>query len=62
MMNAIKRARLLQGMTQNELSEKVGVSPVAVCKWERGVTNPAVKRLKKIADVLNTTVNELLEE
>jgi transcriptional regulator with XRE-family HTH domain len=60
--NSFKRARLVQGLTQIELGKKVGVSSVAVCKWERGVTTPSAKRLKKVADVLNTTINELLAD
>ena len=61
-MNRIKRARIVNGFTQKELADKLGVSPVQICKWETGKSFPAVKRLKQVADVLHTTVNDLLEE
>ena len=61
-MNRIKRARLIEGLTQNELAVKLGVSTVAVCKWENGQTFPSAKRLKAVAETLHTTVADLLEE
>lgn len=61
-MNRIKRARIVNGFTQKELADKLGVSAVQICKWENGKAFPAVKRLKQVADVLHTTVNDLLEE
>lgn len=60
-MNAFKKARIVQGLTQVELAKKLGVSSVAVSKWERGTGLPNVKRMKEVADALNLTVNELLE-
>ena len=59
-MNQIKRARLIAGLTQTELAEKLGVSSVSVHKWEHGESFPNVKRLKQVADALNTTVGDLL--
>ena len=61
-MNQIKKARLSEGLTQEELAEKLGISTVSVCKWETGKAFPAVKRLKEVADALHTTVSELLNE
>lgn len=62
MLNSIKRARLISGMTQTELAEKLGVSTVAVHNWEIGKNLPKVKRLKEVARVLNTTAAELLDD
>ena len=62
MLNSFKRARLIAGLTQTEVAEKVGVSIVSVHKWENGETFPRVKRLQSVADALHTTVAELLEE
>lgn len=61
-MNRIKRARLIEGLTQGELAGQLGVSPVSVCKWENGRTFPSTRRLKRVAEVLHTTVADLLEE
>ena len=60
-MNQFRRARLIQGMTQAEVASELGVSIVAVNKWENGRTMPKAKRLKQIAEVLSTTVEKLLE-
>ena len=62
MLNSFKRARLLAGLTPTEVAKALGVSNVAVCQWETGKRMPRVKRLQTVADVLHTTVAELLEE
>ena len=62
MLNQIKKARLISGITQGELASKLGVSTGAVSQWENGKTFPDVSRLKKLAFVLNTTVEKLLED
>lgn len=61
-MNSFRRARLINGMTQGELAEALGVSTVTICKWELGRSLPKAKRLKKVAATLNTTVSELLSD
>lgn len=61
-MNNFKRNRLLAGMTQADLAEKLGVSAVTVHKWESGESMPRAKRLKEIAEAMGTTVSNLLEE
>ena len=49
-----------QGMTQAELAEKMNVTDKAVSKWERNFSCPDVNSLPKLAEVLNITVEELL--
>ena len=61
-MNNFRRARLIQGLTQTELADALGVSKVSVCKWELGRGLPKAKRLPEVARVLHTTVPELLDE
>ena len=61
-MNNFKRARLIQGLTQTELARLLGVAPVSVSKWENGKGLPKAKRLQDVADVLGTTVSDLLSE
>ena len=62
MLNTIKKARLLAGITQRQLADSVGVSTVTVSKWERGIMFPNVQRLKIVADSLNTTVEMLISD
>lgn len=38
--NAVKKLRLSQGVTQEELAEYIGISYQAVSKWETGTTTP----------------------
>lgn len=60
-MNNIKHARLIAGLTQNELADKIGVSHVSVWKWEKDLAFPRPGKLKAVADTLGTTVEKLLE-
>lgn len=49
-----------KGITQAELGERLGVSFQAVSKWERGETLPDVGILPELADILETTVDNIL--
>lgn len=37
------------GLTQEMLSERIGVTAQAVSKWENGVTNPDISLLPRIS-------------
>ena len=50
-----------KGMTQLELARQMGVTDKAVSKWERDLSFPDVASLPKLAEVLDTSVDELLE-
>ncbi|MBQ9120111.1 MAG: helix-turn-helix domain-containing protein [Lachnospiraceae bacterium] len=52
--------RKMKGWTQEQLAEFVGVSSVAVSKWERGISVPEVELLCRLADLFETSVDELL--
>lgn len=45
----VKAARLRAGLTQLELSAKLGVTPTTISKWERGVSVPLPRYLRKLA-------------
>ena len=62
MVNNFKKARLIAGITQNELARRMNVTPGAVCHWETGRTMPDVAHLQKLAGELNTTVEKLLDD
>lgn len=55
---AEKRKKI--GLTQDEVSEKLGVTPQAVSKWENNVSCPDITLLPQIAKLYNTTVDEIL--
>ena len=50
-----------KGLTQLELARQMGVTDKAVSKWERNLSFPDVASLPKLAEVLGTSVDELLE-
>ena len=47
--NLIK-AREIVGLTQKELSEKTGIYQADISKIERGIANPSLSTLKRLAD------------
>ncbi|MDE7130321.1 MAG: helix-turn-helix domain-containing protein [Lachnospiraceae bacterium] len=56
----VKQIREEQGMTQQTLAEKLYVTRQAVSRWERGARYPELLTAKKIARVLNVSLDELL--
>lgn len=59
-MNPIKLARLRKGLTQAELAEIMKVSVGAISQWETGISHPSARRLKPLAETLDTTVDALV--
>lgn len=65
-MNAQETGRRIQqlrkdhGWTQKELAQQLSVTDKSVSKWERGLNYPDMAMLEPLAQVLGTTVVELL--
>ena len=57
----IKEYRVKRGLTQAQLAEQLSVTPQAISKWERGTGYPDLSVICPLADVLNITIDELLE-
>lgn len=57
----LKKIRKDKGYTQEILAEKLNVVRQTVSKWEKGLSLPDVDMLSKIANVLETNVNILLD-
>ena len=57
----ISSLRKEKGMTQNELAEKMNVTDKAVSKWERDLSCPDINTISKLADILDVSVDELLQ-
>ena len=49
-----------KGLTQEQLAERVSVSPQAVSKWENDVSCPDIAIIPKLAEVLGVSTDELL--
>lgn len=58
----IRKARLSQGLTQQELADRCGFTKSLLSKIENGQTASAVATLSKIADHLKTPLAWFLEE
>ena len=50
-----------KGMTQLELAEQMGVTDKAVSKWERDLSFPDVTSLPRLAEILEVSVDELMQ-
>ena len=57
----IAELRKQHGMTQLELAEKIGVTDKAVSKWERDLSCPDINSLPKLAEILDVSVEELMQ-
>ncbi len=60
-MNHIKEYREKLKITQMQLAEKMNVKQNTISDWERGYRNPSIKKAILLAEVLNTTVEELFK-
>ncbi len=58
--NFITQCREEKKMTQSKLGELLGVSNKAVSKWENGKSLPNTKLMTKLCEILDVSLNELL--
>lgn len=56
----IKTARKNKNMTQQELGERLGVSKVSVCGYEKGVRIPTIENFAQLLDILDVSSDYLL--
>lgn len=56
----LKKAREKSGITQQELAEKIFVTRQTVSRWECGNRLPDLITTKKLAEILNVSIDELL--
>lgn len=58
----IKLLRTKKGMTQEAFAEKLCVSRSTIAKWESNNGIPEISNLKQISQVLNVSLDELLDD
>lgn len=58
--DVIFKLRTKNGLSQDELAEKVYVTRQAVSRWENGETVPNIDTLKLLSQVFNVSINTLL--
>lgn len=54
--------RRKNGLSQNDLAEKLGVTSQAVSKWECGLSLPDIELLLELSHLYDVSINEMLEE
>lgn len=57
----ISQCRQNKNMTQEELARRLGITPQALSKWERGLSYPDIALLSELCDVLEVSADYLLE-
>ena len=55
--NAVAAARARKGLSQKELSDLTGIDQSDLSKIERGIANPSVNTLNRIAQALDAQLN-----
>lgn len=55
----IRAVRLAADMTQEELAQRMGVHPAAVCQWERGRNYPRMELAIRMACILDCGLDDI---
>ena len=56
----LKYFRKKEGLSQEELAEKIEVSRQSVAKWESGETLPDIVKCRELANLFRTTIDNLI--
>ena len=56
----IRELRKQLGLSQEQLSQLVGVKQASISLWESGSAEPSVKNIRKLVKIFNCTSDELL--
>ena len=60
--NNIRRLRESSVMSQDELAEILNCTRQTVSNYERGVSEPDLESIRKMADIFSCDINELINE
>ena len=58
---SLTRARKKQGLTQEQVGEKLGVSRQTISKWELDETLPDIRQAKELSRLYGTTLDDLID-
>lgn len=59
--NRLTETRKKNGLSQEELADRLGISRQAVSKWERGEASPDTDNLIALAKIYGTSLDDLLD-
>ena len=54
--------RRKNGLSQEQLAEKIGVSRQSISKWEGGLSTPELDKLKALSEFFQVSIDELTKE
>nr|WP_317324193.1 helix-turn-helix transcriptional regulator [uncultured Flavonifractor sp.] len=58
----IYQLRRKNGLSQEQLAEKIGVSRQAISKWESGTSTPELEKLLALSECFRMTLDELVKD
>lgn len=56
----LKDARKLCNLTQRQVAEILGVVESCYANWEQGRTEPNIEMLRKLGEIFNITIDDLI--
>ena len=59
--NKIYELRVDKNLTQEDLGIMLNISDKSISKWENGTSKPTIENLKKLANIFDISLDELLE-
>lgn len=54
--------RKRRGLSQEQLANELDVSRQAIYKWETGQTTPEIEKVKRLSDIFNVSLSDLLND
>ena len=57
----IRQLRFKAGLTQEQLAEKLNVTPQSVSKWENAAAMPDISALPLLAGIFGVTIDDLFD-
>jgi len=61
-LSRVRLARIRKGVDQKELAMRLGMRPSNLCRLEKPGYNPKINTLKRVAAVLEISIEELINE
>ena len=58
----LKTLREARGYTQDEIASKLNIARQSVSKWEQGINEPDFETVKKLCQILDCSISELIDD